>query len=159
MPLSRQAPPLPEGPGAGSYTWLFFKISLIYLMEQLTLTAKLKKPLTPAEWLRSSMGWALASVLGWLLLGLGLGTLLKTASAWAEWLLLGAAVAAHLLIWYKSVLTTWETVAEHTEPLWLSVVSAGWTLLLILFQLSCLALLFLALLLMCDDGSSGGWGP
>ena len=125
-------------------------------MEQLTLTTKLKKPLTPAEWLRSSISWALASVLGWLLLSLGLSALLKTRSAWAEWLLLGSAAAAHLLIWYKSVLTTWETVAEHTEPLWLSIVSAGWTLVLILFQLFCLALLFLALLLVCDDGSSGG---
>ncbi|MFD1872211.1 hypothetical protein [Hymenobacter bucti] len=125
-------------------------------MEQLTLTAKVKKPLTPAEWLRSSMGWALASVLGWLLLSLGLSKLLAASSVWADWLLLGAAAAAHLLIWYKSVLTTWETVAEHTEPIWLSLVSAGWTLVLILFQLSCLALLFLALLLVCDGGSSGG---
>lgn len=125
-------------------------------MEQLTLTTKLKKPLTPAEWLRSSISWALASVLGWLLLSLGLSALLKTSSAWAEWLILGSAAATHLLIWYKSVLTTWETVAEHTEPLWLSIVSAGWTLVLILFQLFCLALLFLALLLVCDDGSSGG---
>ncbi|RZK24159.1 MAG: hypothetical protein EOO63_17290 [Hymenobacter sp.] len=77
---------------------------------------------------------------------------------WTHWLLLGTAAAAHLLIWYKAVLTTWETVAEHTEPLWLSFISAGWTLVLILFQLSCLALLFLALLLVCDGGSSGGWG-
>jgi hypothetical protein len=125
-------------------------------MEQLTLTLKVKKPLTPAEWLRSSMGWALASVLGWLLLSVGLSALLNTRSVWADWLLLGAAVAAHLLIWYKSVLTTWETVAEHTEPLWLSIVSACWTLVLFLFQLSCLALLFLALLLVCDGGSSEG---
>jgi hypothetical protein len=127
-------------------------------MEQLTLTAKVKKPLTPAEWLRSSMGWTLASVLGWLLLSVGLSALLNTRSVWADWLLLGAAVAAHLLIWYKSVLTTWETVAEHTEPLWLSIVSACWTLVLVLFlfQLSCLALLFLALLLVCDGGSSEG---
>ena len=125
-------------------------------MEQLTLTAKLKKPLTPAEWLRSSMSWAIASVLGWLLLSTLLSKLLATNDVWANWLLIGAAAAAHLLIWYKSVLTTWETVAEHTEPLWLSVVSAGWTLMLILFQLSCLALLFLALLLLCDSGSSAG---
>jgi hypothetical protein len=125
-------------------------------MEQLTLTAKVKKPLTPAEWLRSSINWTLASVLGWLLLSLGLSALFNSKSVWAEWLLLGAAAAAHLLIWYKSVLTTWETVAEHTEPLWLSIVSAGWTLLLILFQLACLALLFIALLLVCDDGSSSG---
>jgi hypothetical protein len=125
-------------------------------VEQLTLTAKVKKPLTPAEWLRSSMHWAIASVLGWLLLSLGLSALLKNRSVWAEWLLLGTATVAHLLIWYKSVLTTWETVAEHTEPLWLSFASAGWTLLLILFQLSCLALLFLALLLVCDKGSTGG---
>ena len=123
-------------------------------MEQLT--AKLKKPLTPAEWLRSSMSWAVASVLGWLLLSILLSKLLTTKEVWADWLLLGAAAAAHLLIWYKSVLTTWETVAEHTEPLWLSIVSAGWTLVLILFQLSCLALLFLALLLVCDSGSSQG---
>jgi RsiW-degrading membrane proteinase PrsW (M82 family) len=125
-------------------------------MEQLTLTAKLKKPLTPAEWLRSSMSWALASVLGWLLLSTLLSKLLTTSEEWADWLLLGAAAAAHLLIWYKSVLTTWETVAEHTEPLWLSAVSACWTLVLILFQLSCLALLFLALLLVCDGNSSAG---
>ena len=128
-------------------------------MEQLTLTAKLKKPLTPAEWLRSSMSWALASVLSWLLLSILLSKLLDTSQVWADWLLLGTAAAAHLLIWYKSVLTTWETVAEHTEPLWLSIVSAGWTLLLILFQLSCLALLFLALLLVCDGGGAGSWGP
>lgn len=125
-------------------------------MEQLTLTTKLKKPLTPAEWLRSSMSWAVASVLGWLLFSILLSKPLAVNEVWANWLLLGAAAAAHLLIWYKSVLTTWETVAEHTEPLWLSIVSAGWTLVLILFQLSCLALLFLALLLVCDDGSSGG---
>jgi hypothetical protein len=127
-------------------------------MEQLTLTAKLKKPLTPAEWLRSSMSWALASVLCWLLLSAIVNKLPATNEVWADWLLLGTAAIAHLLIWYKSVLTTWETVAEHTEPLWLSAVSAGWTLLLILFQLSCLALLFLALLLVCDGGSSSGWG-
>jgi hypothetical protein len=126
-------------------------------MEQLTLTVKVKKPLTPAEWLRSSISWVLASVLGWLLLSVGLSALLNTRSVWAEWLLLGAAVAAHLLIWYKSVLTTWETVAEHTEPLWLSAVSACWTLMLILFQLSCLALLFLAAMLICDGGNPSGW--
>jgi hypothetical protein len=125
-------------------------------MEQLTLTAKLKKPLTPAEWLLSSMSWALASVLGWLLLSALLSKLLATNEVWADWLLLGTAAAAHLLIWYKSVLTTWETVAEHTEPLWLSAVSACWTLVLILFQLSCLALLFLALMLVCDGSSSAG---
>jgi hypothetical protein len=44
------------------------------------------------------------------------------------------------------VLSTWDTVAVHTEPFWLSILSAGWTLLLLLFQLACLALLFLALL-------------
>jgi hypothetical protein len=123
-------------------------------MEQLTLTAKLKKPLTPAEWLRSSMSWALASVLGWLLLSILVSRLVATSEVWADWLLLSTAAASHLLIWYKSVLTTWETVAEHTEPLWLSVVSAGWTLMLILFQLSCLALLFVALMLVCDGNSS-----
>jgi hypothetical protein len=127
-------------------------------MEQLTLTAKVKKPLTPAEWLLSSISWTLGSILGWWLLSMALSALLGASSGWADWLLLGTAAAAHLLIWYKSVLTTWETVAEHTEPLWLSIVSAGWTLLLILFQLSCLALLFLALLLVCDGGSSSGWG-
>lgn len=127
-------------------------------MEQLTLTVKVKKPLTPAEWLLSSLSWTLACVLGWLLLSIVLSKLLAASSVWADWLLLGAAAAAHLLIWYKSVLTTWETVAEHTEPIWLSLVSAGWTLLLILFQLSCLALLFLALLLVCDGGSAVSWG-
>lgn len=127
-------------------------------MEYLTLTAKVKKPLTPAEWLRSSMSWALGSVLGWLLLHTLLRKVPDAGAMWTHWLLLGTAAAAHLLIWYKAVLTTWETVAEHTEPLWLSFVSAGWTLVLILFQLSCLALLFLALLLVCDGGSSGGWG-
>jgi hypothetical protein len=127
-------------------------------MEQLTLTAKLKKPLTPAEWLRSSMSWALASVLGCLLLSGIISKLLAISEVWTNWLLLGTAAVAHLLIWYKSVLTTWETVAEHTEPLWLSVVSAGWTLVLILFQLSCLALLFLAVMLTIEGGSSGGLG-
>jgi RsiW-degrading membrane proteinase PrsW (M82 family) len=127
-------------------------------MEQLTLTAKLKKPLTPAEWLRSSISWTLASALGWLLLSTLLSKLLANNEVWADWLLLGAAAVAHLLIWYKSVLTTWETVAEHTEPLWLSAVSACWTLVLILFQLSCLALLFLAAMLTCDRGNPSGWG-
>ena len=128
-------------------------------MEQLTLPTKLKKPLTPAEWLLSSMSWTLASVLGWLLLSAFLSSVLDTSQTWVGGLLLGTAATAHLLIWYKAVLTTWETVAEHTEPIWLSIVSAGWTLLLILFQLSCLALLFLALVLICDGGSSGGWSP
>jgi hypothetical protein len=128
-------------------------------MEQLTLPTKLKKPLTPAEWLLSSMSWTLASVLGWLLLSAFLSSVLDTSQTWVDGLLLGTAATAHLLIWYKAVLTTWETVAEHTEPIWLSIVSAGWTLLLILFQLSCLALLFLALVLICDGGSSGGWSP
>jgi RsiW-degrading membrane proteinase PrsW (M82 family) len=127
------------------------------IMEQLTLTAKLKKPLTPAEWLRSSMSWALASVLGCLLLSGIISKLLAISEMWTNWLLLGTAAVAHLLIWYKSVLTTWETVAEHTEPLWLSVFSAAWTLVLILFQLSCLALLFLAAMLTCDGGKSSGW--
>lgn len=126
-------------------------------MEQLILTTKVRKPLTPAEWLLSSVSWTLASVLGWWLLSLGMSKLLNTSSQWADWLLLGTAATAHLLIWYKAVLTTWETVAEHTEPLWLSIVSAGWTLVLILFQLSCLTLLFLALMLVCDGGSLGNW--
>lgn len=91
-----------------------------------------------------------------MLLSILLSELLDTNQIWVDWLLLGTAAAAHLLIWYKSVLTTWETVAEYTEPLWLSFVSAGWTLLLILFQLSCLALLFLVLLLLCDWNSTGG---
>jgi len=59
---------------------------------------------------------------------------------------------AHLLIWYKAVLSTWDTVAEQTEPFWLNIVSASWTLVLLLFQLTCLALLFLALLV----GRKGG---
>jgi len=126
-------------------------------MQQLTLATTVKKPLTPAEWLLSSIGWTFASVLGWWLLSMGLSALLGANSVWTDRLVLITAAAAHLFIWYKSVLTTWETVAEHTEPLWLSAVSAGWTLLLILFQLSCLALLFLALLLVCDGGNSSGW--
>jgi hypothetical protein len=130
---------------------------LINFMQQLTLATTVKKPLTPAEWLLSSIGWTFASVLGWWLLSMGLSALLGASSVWTDRLVLITAAAAHLFIWYKSVLTTWETVAEHTEPLWLNAVSACWTLLLILFQLSCLALLFLALLLVCDDGSSSGW--
>jgi hypothetical protein len=122
-------------------------------MQQLVLpAAPFKKPLTPAQWLLHSMGWTLASVAGWLLANTALTKLLDTSEAWVQWLLLGAAATAHLLIWYKAVLSTWDTVAAHTEPMWLSIVSAGWTLLLLLFQLACLALLFLAVLM----GSNGG---
>jgi branched-subunit amino acid transport protein len=84
----------------------------LHIMEQLTLTTKLKKPLTPAEWLRSSMSWAVASVLGWLLLSTLLSKCFGADEIWADWLLLGAAAIVHLLIWYKSVLTTWETVVS-----------------------------------------------
>jgi hypothetical protein len=122
-------------------------------MQQLTLpTAPLKKPLTPAQWLRHSVGWTLAGVAGWLLAHTALTKLLDPSETWAQWLLFGTAAAIHLLIWYKAVLSTWDTVAAHTEPVWLGLVSAGWTLLLLLFQLACLALLFLAVLV----GGNGG---
>lgn len=121
-------------------------------MQQLTLTTPLKKPLTPAQWLLHSMGWTLAGVAGWLLANTALTKLLDTGETWVQWLLFGTAAATHLLIWYKAVLSTWDTVAAHTEPVWLGLVSAGWTLVLLLFQLACLALLFLALLV----GSKGG---
>lgn len=122
-------------------------------MQQLTLpVAPLKKPLTPAQWLLHSMGWTLAGVAGWLLANTALTKLLDPSETWVQWLLFGTATATHLLIWYKAVLSTWDTVAAHTEPVWLGLVSAGWTLLLLLFQLACLALLFLALLV----GSNGG---
>jgi hypothetical protein len=98
------------------------------------------------------MGWTLASVAGWLLAHTALTKLLDPSEAWVQWLLFGTAAAMHLLIWYKAVLSTWDTVAAHTEPVWLGLASAGWTLLLLLFQLACLALLFLALLV----GSNGG---
>lgn len=122
-------------------------------MQQLTLlTAPLKKPLTPAQWLRHSMGWTLAGVASWLLASTALTKLLDPSETWVQWLLVGTAAVTHLIIWYKAVLSTWDTVAVHTEPVWLGLASAGWTLLLLLFQLACLALLFLALLV----GSNGG---
>jgi hypothetical protein len=62
---------------------------------------------------------------------------------------------AHLLIWYKAVLSTWDTVAAQTEPVWLGLVSAGWTLVLLLFQLACLALLFVVLLVSINGGILG----
>jgi hypothetical protein len=122
-------------------------------MQQLTLpAAPLKKPLTPAQWLLHSMGWTLAGVAGWLLANTALTKLFDPSETWVQGLLFGTAAATHLLIWYKAVLSTWDTVAAQTEPFWLSILSAGWTLLLLLFQLACLALLFLALLV----GSNGG---
>ncbi len=124
-------------------------------MQQI-LTTSIKKPLTPAEWLLHSMGWTLVCAAGWFLLNTVLIKLFDTNEVWADRLLFGTAAAAHLLIWYKAVLSTWDTVAVHTEPFWLSIVSACWTGVLLLFQLACLALLFLALLLVCDGGSSGG---
>jgi hypothetical protein len=126
-------------------------------MQQLTLTAPTKKPLTPAQWLLHSMGWTLACVAGWLLASTALTKLLDTSETWVEWLLLGTAAAAHLLIWYKAVLSSWDTVAPQTEPFWLSILSAGWTLVLVLFQLACLALLFVYLLMLLDSGSSESW--
>jgi hypothetical protein len=125
-------------------------------MQQLALINPLKKPLTPAEWLRQSMAWTLATAAGWLLVSTGLSELFDANEGWVEALLFGTAAAAHLLIWYKAVLTTWHTVAEQTEPFWLSILSAGWTLLLVLFQLACLAFLFVYLLLILDSGNSGG---
>jgi RsiW-degrading membrane proteinase PrsW (M82 family) len=125
-------------------------------MQQLTLpTTSLKKPLTPAEWLLHSMCWTLACVAGWLLASTAITKLLDTNETWVEWLLFGTAAAAHLLIWYKAVLSTWDTVAEQTEPFWLSILSAGWTLVLLLFQLACLALLFVVLLVSINGGILG----
>ena len=127
-------------------------------MQQLTLPATpLKKPLTPAEWLRQSMTWTLASAAGWLLVSTILSKLFDTNEGWVEALLFVTAAAAHLLIWYKAVLSTWYTVAEQTEPFWLNILSASWTLLLVLFQLACLALLFVYLLIILDSGSAGSW--
>ncbi|MGI4863628.1 MAG: hypothetical protein ACRYFZ_06860 [Janthinobacterium lividum] len=126
-------------------------------MQQLTLTAAVKKPLTPAQWLLSSIGWTLASIAGWFILTSLLSKVLDTSEVWGERLLLATAAVAHVLIWYKGVLTTWDTVAEQTEPFWLSIVSACWTLVLLLFQLVCLALLFLALILVFDSSNSGSW--
>lgn len=126
-------------------------------MQPITPTASPKNLLTPAEWLRQSVGWTLASVAGWLLFSTVLSKLFDTDQGWVEALLFVTAAAAHVLIWYKAVLSTWHTVAEQTEPFWLSIVSAGWTLLLVLFQLSCLAFLFVYLLLILDSGSSESW--
>lgn len=121
-------------------------------MRQRTLAATPKKPLTPAEWLLHSIGWTLVCLAGWFLLNTALAKLFGTNELWADRLLLGTAAAAHLLIWYKAVLSTWDTVAERTEPFWLSIVSACWTGMLLLFQVACLALLFLNLIV----GGNGG---
>lgn len=124
-------------------------------MQQLTLIAPSKKPLTPAEWLLHSVGWTLACLAGWFVLNTMLSKLPGISEVWADRIVLGTAAAAHLLIWYKAVLSTWDTVAEQTEPVWLSLVSAGWTLVLLLFQLACLALLFVLLLVGYNGGILG----
>ena len=126
-------------------------------MKQLTLNLIVKRPLTPAEWLLHSVAWTAACLLGWFVLSNALFHLLDTGQAWVEVLLFGTAAAAHLLIWQKAWLTSWDTVAAKTEPLWLNLVSACWTWGLLLFQLACLALLFVYLLLALSSANSGSW--
>ena len=123
-------------------------------MEGLTLNLSVKKPLTPAEWLRSSVGWTLGAIASWFMASSVLYKLLDTRELLGEVLLFGLAVVAHVLIWYKAVLSSWDTVAAKTEPLWLNAVSAGWTFVLLFFQLACLGILFLLLALACDTSSS-----
>jgi len=141
----------------GLYTCLMKRYNLLFInpMQPLTLTAPPKKPLTPAQWLRHSVGWTLACVAGWLLALFVLSKLPAAHETWVATLLFGTAAVAHLLIWYKAVLSTWDTVAAQTEPVWLGLVSAGWTLVLLLFQLACLALLFVVLLVSINGGILG----
>ncbi len=124
-------------------------------MQQQTLAAPIKKQLTHAEWLRHSVGWTLACVAVWYLVTTALETLFGTHGAWFGTTLLGAAAAAHLLIWYQAVWSSRHTVAESTEPLWLNIASTCWLLGLILFQLACLVLVFLFLLIGANGGIMG----
>jgi hypothetical protein len=124
-------------------------------MQQLTLTVPTKKPLTPAEWLRHSVGWTLACVAGWFLLIKVLEKLFGTYGDWFGNTLIGTFAVAHLMIWYKGVLSSRRTVTTTTEPFWLSLASAGWLLVLILFQLACLALMFLVLIIGANGGIMG----
>ena len=129
----------------------------INAMQSITLTATIKKPLTQGEWLRHSVGWTLACVVGWLVFITCLSNLLDLTEGSTKVLLLGTAGATHLLIWYKGVLSTWDTVAVEVEPFWLTTVSAIWTFVLLLFQVMCLIVWFLGLILACE-ASSTSWG-
>ncbi len=124
-------------------------------MQQQTLAAPTKKLFTRPEWLRYNVGWTLACVAGWFILVAALEKLFGPYGVWFGKALLGATAAAHLLIWCKAVWSARLTVAESTEPLWLSLASAGWLLGLILFQLACLALIFLVLLIGANGGIMG----
>jgi hypothetical protein len=124
-------------------------------MQQRTLTVPPKKLFARAEWLRHSVGWTLACVAGWYLLNAVLEKLFGTYGAWFGSTLIGTAIAAHLLIWYKAVLSSIRTVTEPTEPVWLSMASAGWLLVLLLFQLASLALLFLVFVIGANGGIMG----
>lgn len=67
--------------------------------------------------------------------------------------LFGTAGAAHLLIWYKAFGSS-PDAPDTPEPFWLTAASALWTFGLLLFQVLCLLLWFLALLLACDTSST-----
>lgn len=116
---------------------------------EITLTATARKPLTPGAWLQRSIAWTLACAVGWLLASIGLANVLNTNEAPGKMLLLGTAGAAHLLIWFKALLSSPEA-ADTPEPFWLTTAGALWTFLLLLFQVLCLLLWFLGLILACD---------
>ncbi len=126
-------------------------------MQQLTLNTALGKPLTQGQWLLRSIAWTLACVVGWLAFVSALSSLLDLDDVSTKVVLLGTAGAAHLLIWYKAMLSTWDTVAPEVEPFWLTTVSAIWTFGLLLFQVICLIVWFLGLILAFDTSSSS-WG-
>ena len=124
-------------------------------MQQQTLPAPTRKLFTRPEWLQHSIGWTLACVAGWFILIATLGKLFDTYGDWFSKILLGITAAAHLLIWCKAVWSARLPVAQSTEPLWLSIASACWLLALVLFQLACLALLFLVLIIGANGGIMG----
>jgi hypothetical protein len=128
---------------------------LITMQQQLIVADSTKNIFTRPEWLRHSVGWTLACVAGWFMLIATLGKLFGTYGDWFSKTLLGATAAAHLLIWCKAVWSARLTVAASTEPLWLSIASACWLLGLILFQLVCLFLLFLFLVIGANGGIMG----
>ena len=123
----------------------------------------ISKPLSnPWQWLRESIGWTVSCVSGCVVLMM-VGVLLvglldaPNPELWLSICLAGA-VAAHLLVWWKAVDTSWWRQATPQDDLWGLVLAKLWLMLLLVLQVgSLLVLLSLAGLLWGDDHGSN-WG-
>lgn len=116
-----------------------------------------------SQWLTHSIGWTGGCVAAWVLLAYSLQLTFPgpEADALQASLLFLSFCAAHWTIWQRAISGFEAAALSNSGPApangWLDFLAAAWGFALLLFQVGCLLVVPLGILLMFYEGSAQAW--